>query len=113
MAFETHDFCRPQQVGIVRRAMDVVTTEAGDSSSVHHARDEVVALHSILVRRSVRKMSERGFPELVLLQLPEVFEIQAHVEADRPVIVFPLNRISEWLTLRMTLDADVVGLNVI
>ena len=39
---------------------------------IHFAGHEIVALHAILVRRAVGKMSERGLAQLVFFELPEV-----------------------------------------
>jgi hypothetical protein len=52
--------------GIVR-AMRVVATETGNTAGVHEARDEIIALHPVLMCGPVREMSERTFPELVFL----------------------------------------------
>jgi hypothetical protein len=41
---------------------------------VHHALDEIVPLHSILVRSTIRKMRERQFTQFVLFQLPEILQ---------------------------------------
>ena len=63
------------ELGVVIGAVDVVATEAGDATAVHHALDEVVALHPIFVGGAVGKMVERGFAEFVVFELPIISEI--------------------------------------
>jgi hypothetical protein len=77
------------EVGVVGRPVNVVTTEARDTSRIHDALDEVVPLHPVFVPGGIGKMRERGFSEFVLLELPEVFETPALMETDGPVIVLP------------------------
>jgi hypothetical protein len=93
--------------------MYIVAAKAGDSMCVHHTRHEIVSLHPVLVSRPVRKMRERRLTELVLFKLPEFGQIKTDVEPDRPVVVFFLNWILQGLTLRVTLDTDIVRLDVI
>ena len=57
---------RFDQVGVVFGAVDVMATEAGHPAPIHHALDEVVALHPILVTRSIGEMRERRLAELVI-----------------------------------------------
>src|SRR4051794_2450103 len=45
----------------------------------------------------------------MLFELPEVLQLPALMEADGPVVVMPLDRIRQGLSLRVTLDARVVG----
>ena len=79
--------------------MRIVATETGNAPSVHEAGDEIIPLHPVLVCRPVREVSESCFPELVFLQLLEVRQLQANMEADRPVIVFSFDRIFQWPAL--------------
>src|ERR1700733_2370961 len=58
-------------VGAVR----IVTTETRYAAGIHQALHEIVALHTVLVGAAVGKMRERGFAELVLLELPEIGEM--------------------------------------
>ena len=94
------------------RAVRVVATEAGNAAGVHEACDEIIALHAVLVRGPVGIVREGCFSELVLLQLPELRQIQADMKADRPVIVFTLDRVSQRLALGMTLDARIAGTHI-
>ena len=71
---------RLQQIGVVRRAVRVVAAEAGHAARVHQALDEVVALHPVLVRRAVGEVRERRLAELVLLELPEVLQVEPDAE---------------------------------
>ena len=79
--------------------MWIVATETGNAPSVHEAPDEIIPLHPVLVCRPVCEVGEGCPPELVFLQLPEVHQVQANMEADRPVIVFSFDRIFQWSAL--------------
>ena len=113
MTGQAHAAARLPQHGVVVRAVRIVATEAGDAARVHQAGHEVVALHAVLVRRAIGEMGERRLAEFVILELPEVVEVQADVKADRPVIVFALDRVLERPPLRMTLDAGVVRMHIV
>ena len=71
------------QVRVVRRAVNVVAAEARHALRVHHALDEVVALHAVLVRGAVREVRERRLAELVLFELPEVLQAARPDESRR------------------------------
>src|SRR5689334_19405103 len=88
-------------------------TKAGYAAVVHEALNEVIALHAILVRRAVGKMRERRVTKFMLFEFPEVVEVQAHMEANGPVIVFAIDRVRQRPSLRMTLDAGIVGMHVV
>src|SRR5258708_40135527 len=49
----------------------------------------------------------------MLFQFPEIGQIETDMEADRPVVIFPGDGILERLSLRVTLDEGVVGVNII
>ena len=49
--------------------------------------------------------------EFVFFQLPEVSQVHADLEADRPVVILPLMGFCKRLALRVALDADVAGLH--
>ncbi len=70
MAFQAHKVTGLNKIGIVFGAMDVMAGVAGNASSVHHALDEVIPLHTVFMRGAVRKMSKAGFAQLVPFQLP-------------------------------------------
>jgi hypothetical protein len=59
------------------------------------------------------KMAERRFAELVVLKLPVIRKVVAYFEPHRPIVVLSADRIGERLTLGMTLNADVIGMNTI
>ena len=98
---------------LVVGAVRVVATEAGDAARIHQALDEIIALHAVFVRGAVGKMREAGFAELVLLELPKIREIQADVKAHRPVVILSLDRIGQRTPLGMTLDARVIGMDIV
>ena len=85
--------------GIVGGAMHVVTTEAGHATRIHDTADEIVALHPVLVPCAVGEVSEGRLAELMFLELPEILQIEAHMKAHWPVIVFALYRTLDWLSL--------------
>ena len=75
------------QVGIISGAVDIMAAETRDAPPVHEALNEVIALHSILVRGPVGKVREGRLSQFVLLQLPEIAQITALMEPDRPVVI--------------------------
>ena len=93
--------------------MDIVAVKACDATAVHHALHEVIALHAVLVRRAICKMSERSLAEIVLFKLPIILEVESDMEADRPVVIFSFDGTGERASLRVALDAGVVGADVI
>jgi len=70
MTFQAHHIGRFQQISIVFRAVDIVAAIAADTVRIHGALHEIVALHSVFVRRAVRKMRESLLLEFVFFQLP-------------------------------------------
>ncbi len=52
-------------------------------------------------------------PSLWSSSLPEIGEVQAHVEAHRPVVILAFDRVVERPPLGMALDAGVVGVDVV
>jgi hypothetical protein len=55
-------------------------------------------------------MSKGRLASFVLFELPKVLEVEAHMEADRPVVIFFLDGILQGLALGMALDTNIVGL---
>ena len=104
---------RLAQLRVISGAVHVVAIEARDAAAVHHALHEIVSLHAILVRGAVGKMRESQLAQRVIFQLPVILQIQPHVIADRPVVVFPFDRIAERPPLRVALDAGVAGADVV
>lgn len=107
VAFQTHPVARLDQVGVVFRPMRVMTGSAGNTSSKHQALHEIVTLHSILVSSAVSEVSERGFTQLVIFQLPERGQVAASYKSDRPVIGFPCRLWCKRPALRVALDAGI------
>src|ERR1700733_15470197 len=58
-------------------------------------------------------MGEGQLPCLVTLKAPKVGELEPHVKANRPIIVFSVDRIRLWPALRVTPDAGVVRRDII
>src|SRR5271154_2197216 len=84
-----------------------MATETAHTVRVHCALDKIIALHPILMRGAVGEMSEGLLTRLVLLQLPEILEIHADLEAHRPVVILAIDRVTQRLPLRVTLYADI------
>jgi len=113
VAIQAYLVHRLSKLCVVIRAMDIVAVKACDATAVHHALHEVIALHAVLVRRAICKMSERSLAEIVLFKLPIILEVESDMEADRPVVIFSFDGTGERASLRVALDAGVVGADVI
>src|SRR5215472_15365449 len=113
MAIQAELARRFAKLRVIASAVNVVARKTCDPPAVHQALDKIVALHSVLVCGAVRKMCKRRLAERVLLQLPIIAKMQAHTIAYRPIIVFALDGTRERPALRMTLDARVVGFDVV
>ena len=101
------------ELRVVLCAVYVVTGSAGDAVLVHNALHEIIALHPVLVRGSVRKVSEGRLSEGVVFEHPEVCEMQPNPVADRPVIGLAFDPFLVRLALRMALDAGNVVCHVV
>src|SRR6185437_483214 len=101
------------QLCIVRRPVNIVTTGAGDVVPVHDALHKVVALHAVFMGRTIWEIVEGLLAQRVILQFPEVIQLQANLIADRPVVILALNWIRQGLSLRVALDAVVVGCDIV
>src|SRR5215472_2174992 len=76
---------------------------------VHQTGDKIVTLHSILMRRSIRKMCERRFTRFVVLEFPVIAQLLRNIITYWPVVIFPGDGILQRTALRMALDTDVIG----
>ena len=110
VAIQAYLVHRLSKLCVVIRAMDIVAVKACDATAVHHALHEVIALHAVLVRRAICKMSERSLAEIVLFKLPIILEVESDMEADRPVVVFSFDGTGERASLRVALDAVSLAL---
>ena len=75
MAIEANFVRRLSQLRVVFRAVRVVAAEARYAATVHHALDEIISLHAILVSSAVCIMSEGRVAERMFFQLPKVAEV--------------------------------------
>ena len=75
--------------------MSVVAAKTRDAARVHQALHEVIALHAIFVRGAIGKMGKRKLAQFVILELPEIHQLLAHMKADRPVVILALDGIGE------------------
>lgn len=108
MARHAHLVHGPAQHRIVLAAMRIVATEAGDSPRIHETLHEIISLHPVFVRRTIRKMRERKVAGFVFFQRPVVCKLQAHMETDRPIVIAAGDRILQRPALRVALNAGVV-----
>lgn len=79
--------------------MHIVTGSTGDALPVHHALDEIVTLHPVLVRCPIREVCEGGLPQRVIFELPVVREMESGAIADRPIVSLALDLLGEGLPL--------------
>lgn len=75
MTIQANLIYRLSQLSIVFRSMDIMARVASDSVSVHDALDEVVTLHAVFVRSTVREVVETGLAEGAVLEFPEILQI--------------------------------------
>jgi len=99
------------QLGRIRSSMNVVAGGASHAAPVHQALDEIIALHSIFVGRTVGEVKEVGLPERAVFQFPEVGEAKSNVVADRPIVILAFQWNRERAALRMALNAGIGGGN--
>jgi len=97
------------QVGVVSGAVHVVTTETCHAAPVHDALNEIITLHAVFVAGAVGEVHEVRFTEFVLFKPPKILQVQTLMETHGPVVEEAVNRIVQWLALRMTLDAGIGG----
>src|SRR5665213_1555379 len=95
VALKTEHVGRFHEIGIIPGAMHIMAAEAAYPVSVHLAGDEIVPLHAVLMRRSIRKMGERLFAQPVLFQLPEFLQIFAHLKPYRPIVILAFDGVPE------------------
>lgn len=98
----------PIVIGTVR----VMATKTSDAACVHQAVDEVIALHTIFVCGSVRKMRESRFAQFMIFQRPEITQTLTHIEAYWPIVSFSRGRSDHRPSLRMALNAGIGSVNV-
>jgi hypothetical protein len=89
--------------------VDLVAIEAAEPAVVHNALREVIALHAVLVRASVRPEIEVLGAEFGFFQVPDFCEPLAGEKADRPVNVLSIDRQMRGSPLTVALDADIVS----
>ena len=88
MTLKAEDGGRPEEIGIVLGAMDIVATEARHAVAVHQAGNEIVPLHSVSTPGAVGKIPGIGSSRVTIVELPEFAQVHAGPKADRPGITF-------------------------
>ena len=78
---------RLDQLSAMLRSVHVVAVPAANAVRVHGARDIVVALHTVLVCRTIRPVGERRFTQEILFEPPVVGQAIAWLIPDRPVVI--------------------------
>ena len=87
------------KLGVVLRAVYVVAIEAGDSTPIHHALHEIIALHSVFVSSAISEVRECSLAEFVFFERPEVCQLESHTITHRPIEIRALNRTTDWASL--------------
>ena len=72
MTVETQRIAGFAHHGNIVAAMRIVAAKTRDAASIHQALHEIVALHPVLVRGSVRKVRKGKIAELMFFELPVV-----------------------------------------
>src|SRR5215831_13876868 len=111
MAGQAEFFCRLDQIRIVFGSVNIMTTEAGDAAAVHHALNEIVSLHSILVGSALGKVRKTLLAQFVLLEFPKILEFQPLMKPNGPVVVLTFDGVLERLPLGMTLNTSIACAN--
>src|SRR3984893_4680845 len=93
--------------------MNIMASEASNPSAVHEALHEVIALHAILMSGAIGEMREGHFTEGVIFELPKIAEFESDAIADRPVVILPFDGTGQRASLRMALDASVIGFHIV
>src|SRR5688572_32294856 len=75
------------EVGVIRRAVDVVARRTPHAFQRHLALYVIVALHPVLVSCAIGPVRECLLAEVMLLEHPGVAESIARLITDRPVVV--------------------------
>jgi hypothetical protein len=70
MAIETEFVGGLSQLRVIVRAVNIMAGKTGYAARIHNALHEVVALHAVFVRCTVREMGEGCFAEGVVFELP-------------------------------------------
>ena len=81
MALKAEDGGRPEEIGIVLGAMDVVATEARHAVAVHQAGNEIVPLHSVSTPGAVGKIPGIGSSRVTIVEFPEFAQVHAGPKA--------------------------------
>jgi hypothetical protein len=92
MAIEAELIHGLAELRVVLRPVDIMTTETGDSATVHQALHKVVSLHAVFVGCTIGKMVEAKIAQFVIFQLPEIMEILTDMIAHRPIVLFSFDR---------------------
>jgi len=107
VAIETEFAGGLPQLWVIVSAVNIVAGRAGDAAAVHHALDEVVALHPILVCSAIGEVQEIRLPKRDVFELPVVYETKADVIPNRPVVGFAFDEARSRPTLGVALNAGV------
>ena len=100
-----------REIRSVLVTVHLVAIKAAKPAMVHDAFREVVALHSVLVRRCILPEVEILRAELRVLQVPDVGEPIAWEKADWPIDVLSVDGNMDGPSLAVALDADIIAAN--
>src|SRR5262245_30119632 len=111
MTCKAHLPCRSSQICIVFGAVNIVTTKASYSAPIHQTLNKVISLHPVFVAGTVGEMGERCLTQFVFFKLPKVLQVKPLMKSNRPIVVLTFKGVRQRLTLRMALNAGVIGTN--
>ena len=93
--------------------MYLMAIEAPYLPVIHIALHKIVPLHSVLMRGQIGILKKVRRPRLQLLQPPVIHQPLARHKPHRPVVVFSRNRIRQWLSLAVALNARIVASHIV
>ena len=96
MALQAHCIARFDEISSIGCAVNIVAVKTFNALGVHVGSNIIVALHTVLARRSIGEMCERGLAQLVFFKFPEIAQLVTWLVANRPSVVTAIDRVIEW-----------------
>lgn len=86
VAIEAYLVCGLAKLSIVLSAVYIMARSACNSFLVHQALHEVITLHPVLMRSSIRKMSKGRLSQCMVFEFPVVRKAKTDAISDRPIV---------------------------
>src|ERR1700733_172185 len=112
MAVQTEFVGGHPQLRVMACAVHIVACCAGHAMTVHHALNEIIALHTVLMRRAISEMREVGLTQRDVVKLPVVHKTKTGMTATRPVIGLSADESRTGPALRMAGNTGIVRSHV-